>query len=40
LDYDFEQIKFKALRNIEPGEEITIDYRVGDQEMKLWFEEE
>ncbi len=40
LDYDFEQIKFKALRHINPGEEITTDYRVGNPEMKLWFEEE
>lgn len=40
LDYDFEQIRFKALRDIAAGEEITTDYRVGDQRMKLWFEEE
>lgn len=38
LDYDFEQIRFTALRDIAPGEEITTDYRVGDPEMKLWFE--
>lgn len=37
LDYDFNQIRFIALRDIASGEEITTDYRVGDPEMKLWF---
>jgi SET domain-containing protein len=37
LDYDFDQIRFSALRDISPGEDITTDYRVGDPEMKLWF---
>jgi len=39
LDYEFEQIRFIALRKILPSEEITTNYRVGDKEMKLWFEE-
>jgi len=37
LDYDFHQIRFIALRDINSGEEITTDYRVGDPEMELWF---
>lgn len=37
LDYDFEQIRFTALANIPAGSEITIDYRLGAPEMKLWF---
>ena len=38
LDYDFEQIRFVALRDIAAGEEITTDYRTGDPTMQLWFE--
>ena len=37
LDYDFNHIRFIALRDINIGEEITTDYRVGDPEMELWF---
>ena len=37
LDYEQELIRFTALRDIRPGEEITTDYRVGDPEMRLWF---
>ena len=37
LDYEFEQIRFAALRAIAPGEEITINYRDGDRGMELWF---
>jgi len=37
LDYDFEQIRFTALMDIAAGSEITIDYRLGDPEMELWF---
>lgn len=37
LDYDEEMIRFTALRRIEAGEEVTVDYRVGDPEMQLWF---
>ncbi|MDN3635632.1 SET domain-containing protein [Neolewinella lacunae] len=37
LDYDFEQIRFVALRTIAAGEEITIDYRSGAPGMELWF---
>lgn len=40
LDYDFEQIRFAALRAIAAGEEITIDYRSGAPGMELWFETE
>ncbi len=38
LDYEFEQIRFVALRTITAGEEITINYRVGERAMQLWFE--
>lgn len=38
IDYDFEQIRFTASRDIAAGEEITTDYRIGDPEMTLWFE--
>lgn len=37
LDYDFNQIRFSAQRDIAAGEEITTNYRVGDPEMELWF---
>ena len=37
LDYDERLIRFTAVRNIQPGEEITTDYRVGDPKMQLWF---
>lgn len=40
LDYDFEQIRFRALRDIAAGEEITTDYRAGNPQMELWFAEE
>lgn len=38
LDYEFEQIRFIAIRDIAAGEEITTNYRVGEGDMKLWFE--
>lgn len=38
LDYEFGQIRFLAVRDIEAGEEITTNYRAGDPKMKLWFE--
>lgn len=37
LDYAFEQIRITSLTNISAGSEITIDYRLGDPDMKLWF---
>ena len=37
LDYDFEQIRFKSLRDIAAGEELLIDYRSGDDREGLWF---
>lgn len=37
LDYDFEQIKFTALRPIKAGEELLIDYMAGDDREGLWF---
>lgn len=37
MDYDFEQIRFQATMVIPAGAEITIDYRLGDPDMKLWF---
>lgn len=39
LDYDFELIRFTALRDIVAGEEITTNYRVGNPEMELWFDD-
>lgn len=38
LDYEFDQIRFKALKDIPAGAEICTNYRTGDPEMKLWFE--
>lgn len=40
LDYEFGQIRFLAVRDIAAGEEITTNYRAGEPEMDLWFEEE
>ncbi len=39
LDYEFNQIRFAALRTIQSGEEITTDYRKGAPGMQLWFRE-
>ncbi|PPK85393.1 hypothetical protein CLV84_2289 [Neolewinella xylanilytica] len=36
MDYDFEQIRFSAARQIRSGEELVIDYVVGGGET-LWF---
>lgn len=38
LEYDFDQIRFAALRAIASGEEITINYRTGAPDMPLWFD--
>lgn len=38
LDYDFDQIRFVARKDIPAGTEITTNYRTGDPGMKLWFE--
>ncbi|THH39715.1 SET domain-containing protein-lysine N-methyltransferase [Neolewinella litorea] len=35
MDYDFEQVRFTARRDIAPGEELLIDYVIGGGE--LWF---
>jgi SET domain-containing protein len=40
LDYEFKQIRFTSIRKIKAGEEIRTNYRVGDQDMRLWFEAE
>lgn len=37
MDYDFKQIRFIAIRDIDAGEEITTNYRKGKPEMPLWF---
>lgn len=37
LDYDFQQIRFSACRDIAAGEELLIDYTAGDDEEGLWF---
>ena len=37
LDYDFEQVKFTALRQIGAGEELLINYMAGDEREGLWF---
>ena len=37
LDYDFEQIRFTAARDIAAGEELLIDYMAGDEREGLWF---
>ena len=37
LDYDFEQIRFTALRDVGPGEELLIDYAAGGGREALWF---
>jgi SET domain-containing protein len=36
-DYNDDTIIFTALRDIEPGEEITIDYQGGRTDHALWF---
>ena len=36
MDYDVEQIRFVASRDIQAGEELLIDYLVGGGE-ELWF---
>lgn len=40
LDYEFQQIRFTSLRNIVAGEEIKTNYRIGEKDMRLWFEAE
>lgn len=38
MDYDFNQINFFALRDIEAGEELTINYTdPEDERTRLWF---
>jgi SET domain-containing protein len=39
LDYDFDHIRFVAVKDIPAGVEITTNYRTGDPSMKLWFKE-
>ena len=36
MDYDFEQVAFRAARDIAAGEELLIDYQEGGGEA-LWF---
>lgn len=36
LDYDFEQVRFSARRDIAPGEELLINYVIGGGE-EIWF---
>lgn len=38
FDYDQETIDFVCIQDIEPGDEITIDYHAGLPERNLWFE--
>ena len=39
LDYEFKSLEFHALRDIEAGEEITINYNGDpDNQEKVWFE--
>ncbi|MBB4079354.1 SET domain-containing protein [Lewinella aquimaris] len=40
MDYDFHQIRFSALRDIDAGEELLINYMAGDEREGLWFEPE
>ncbi|SEP79365.1 SET domain-containing protein-lysine N-methyltransferase [Neolewinella agarilytica] len=40
LDYEFKQIRFAAVCEISAGSEITVDYRLGAPDMKLWFTDE
>lgn len=38
MDYEFKQINFFALRDIEAGEELTINYTdPEDERTRLWF---
>ena len=37
MDYEYRQIRFSALQQIEPGEELLIDYMAGDEREGLWF---
>ena len=37
LDYDFDQIRFTALRDIAASEELLIDYAAGGGRAALWF---
>ena len=37
MDYAYRQIRFSALRQIQPGEELLIDYVAGDEREGLWF---
>jgi SET domain-containing protein len=39
FDLDEDEIVIKAIRKIEPGDEIMIDYADGDQNHELWFKE-
>jgi SET domain-containing protein len=39
FDLDEEEIVIRAIREIEPGDEIFIDYADGDRKHELWFNE-
>jgi hypothetical protein len=38
FDFQNEQIEIESLEDIEPGEEIFIDYTGGEKRSQLWFD--